>query len=263
MEQREVTIFFADIADFTAIAEQLDADVLSEALGEYLEEMSTVISQGKGTVDKYIGDAIMAFWGAPVALKNHAESACLAALDFQARLKSLREKWHKNNLPPFEARIGINTGPVLVGNIGSTRRMNYTVIGDAVNVASRLEGLCKMYSVQIAIGQRTYELASDCVVARPIDRVAVKGRAQGEVIYELLGSMLNSSDEQTELVELSTRAFDAYSNRNFSTARDHFLEVLRIAPNDGPATRLLERCESFIASPPDDDWDGITILTKK
>ncbi|MEZ5875720.1 MAG: adenylate/guanylate cyclase domain-containing protein, partial [Hyphomicrobiales bacterium] len=195
-ETRELTVYFADIADFTSIAEKLSPNELVDQLGNYFEEMSALIRTEHGTVDKFIGDAIMAFWGAPQEVDDHALRACKAALACQARLASLRQDAASKGLAEFRARIGINTGDVLVGNIGSDERMNYTVMGDPVNVASRLEMQCKRAKVGIIIGQRTRELAGEVVVARPLEKLAVKGKEEGIIVYELMALREDATPDQ-------------------------------------------------------------------
>ena len=186
--EQELTVMFSDVADFTRISESLEGpEALVGALGEYLDVMSNAIQLRRGTVDKYIGDAIMAFWGAPISMEDHALRACEAAWDSQQALRVLRYRWEQEGLPPFRARIGVNTGVMLVGNIGATERMNYTVMGDPVNLGSRLEGLCKIYGIEIAIGAATHGQLGDNFVTRPVDCVEVKGKSEAVVFHELLG----------------------------------------------------------------------------
>ncbi len=182
-EMKDLTILFMDLAGFTKISERL-GDRLIAFLGDYLSAMSAVIQTEHGTIDKYIGDAIMAFWGAPVSDADHALNACNAALACQARLAELRATNPGGEMEGMFARIGINTGHVLVGNVGSHDRINYSVIGDPVNVASRLESLNKAYGTAIMLGQETYELVKDHVIARRLDTVAVYGRVGGLAVYE-------------------------------------------------------------------------------
>jgi adenylate cyclase len=186
-ETRRATIFFCDIVDFTAIAERMTPVELVQHLGEYMQALSAEVVAACGTVDKYIGDAIMAFWGAPATDPDHAALACRAAVGCQQRLEKLRAQWREAGKPLFEARIGIHTGEVVVGNIGSEARLNYTVIGDAVNLASRLEGLNKHYGTRILITESTFREAQDEIIARPVDYVSVKGKTERVLVYELLG----------------------------------------------------------------------------
>ncbi len=263
-EQRELTVMFSDVADFTRISEELDGpQALVTALGEYLDVMSNAILLRGGTVDKYVGDAIMAFWGAPVPVVNHALSACEAAWDSQKALEVLRFRWEKEGLPPFRARIGVNSGLMLVGNIGSSDRMNYTVMGDPVNLGSRLEGLCKIYDIEIAIGPSTWEGASEHFAARPVDCVEVKGKREAVVFYELLGPLADIAPEALEFGAICTEAFDAYRNQEFETGRAGFQQALGVRPHDVACKMLAERCATYASKPPPDDWSGAIRLTRK
>lgn len=248
-ETRELTIFFSDIVGFTGIAEKLSPDALVDQLGDYFEEMSEPIRNEQGTVDKFIGDAIMAFWGAPQDVPDHALGACKAALKSQARLAELRQDWRQAGRPQFHARIGINSGLVLVGNIGSERRMNYTVMGDPVNVASRLETECKRRKLGIIIGQRTRELAGEAIVARPLDRLAVKGKEQGIIVYELIALRDEASAEQLRAEALGEDALSAYLERDFAGAEAACHELLMLLPDDVAAKDLLSRAEARGRSP--------------
>jgi adenylate cyclase len=262
-ETREVTVYFSDIADFTSIAERLSPNALVDQLGDFFDEMSTVIRDQHGTVDKFIGDAIMAFWGAPHEVSDHALAACKAALSCQARLAALRQNWSKENHAEFYARIGINTGEVLVGNIGSDERMNYTVMGDPVNVASRLEAQCKRVKLGIIIGQRTRELAGDAVVARPLDKFAVKGKAEGIIVYELMALRAEATPEQLRAEALGEQAMTAYLARDFAGVIAACRKLLEILPGDVSASELLDRVESLAKTDVPEDWDGVMVLTDK
>lgn len=185
-KRSELTVFFSDIVGFTTISEKMRAESLMLHLSEYLNELTNIILQNNGTVDKYIGDAIMCFWGAPVQNKKHAIKACTAALKCQEKLNELNQIWFENNLPQMFTRIGIHTGECIVGNMGSKERMNYSIIGDHVNLASRLEGVNKVYGTQIIISQTTYDHVKDDVIVRYLDKILVKGRKEPIEIYELL-----------------------------------------------------------------------------
>ncbi|TGN21081.1 adenylate/guanylate cyclase domain-containing protein [Leptospira idonii] len=191
--KREITIFFSDVRGFTTISEALGPEDLVKLLNEYLSAMTDIIIQYKGTIDKYMGDAIMAFWGAPVPLEDHAYYACVAALAQLDHLKTLQKKWEERNVPVIDIGIGLNSGPAVVGNMGSSHRMEYTCMGDTINLGSRLEGSNKMYETNIIISEYTYEKVKDRVVARELDLVRVKGKTQPVRIYELLG-ILNPED---------------------------------------------------------------------
>ncbi len=262
-EHRRLTVCFSDIADFTTISESMGPEALVAHLGEYLEAMSAQVLAAGGTVDKYIGDAIMAFWGAPAPHPEHALAACTAAVRNQQRLVKLREQWRAEGRAPFRARVGINTGEVIVGNIGSAARLNYTVIGDAVNLASRLEGLNKFYGTEVLISESTYEEAKAGVVARPVDWVSVKGKKLGVLVCELLGLRGEVGRDVEEFAELFTRGLVAYRRQGWDEAARLFEEVRRQRPDDGPARELLRRCEAYRATPPGDDWDGVHHMESK
>ena len=259
-----LTIFFSDIKGFTSISEVLSPESLVEQMAEYLEAMSNEIrKKPPGTVDKFIGDSIMAFWGAPMPNPDHAPSACRAALLCQERLEQLREKWKQEGKPLFFQRIGIYTGEVIVGNIGSESRMNYTVIGDTVNIASRLEGLNKYYGTPIIIGHSTWALVKEEFVVRPLDLVSVVGSTKGIKIYELLGEKKNTDEQKIQVAELCATGLELYLGRRWNEAMEHYKRVLELSPSDQPATTMLERCKLYLEDPPPDDWTGIHRIESK
>ena len=262
-ENRVVTVSFSDIAGFTGIAETMSSEALVAHLGEYLALMSEEIQRSGGTVDKFIGDAVMAFWGAPSISPNHAVAACVAALRCQQRLRELRPEWQARNQPLFPTRTGLHTGEVIVGNIGSPTRMNYTVMGDAVNLASRLEGLNKYYATEILVSEQTYEAVQDVVLARPVDWVAVKGRAEALAVYELLGLSSEVTAATRDLADQYAAALTAFRSRRWGEALSGLDEVLRMQPGDGPARVLRERCQQCLQAHPGDDWDGVQRMTSK
>ncbi len=191
--RREITVFFSDVRGFTTLSEALTPEELVQLLNEYLSVMTDIIIELKGTIDKYMGDAIMAFWGAPVPLEEHAYYACVASVKQVLKLKELQENWKQRNLPSIDIGIGLNTGPAVVGNMGSSHRMDYTCMGDTVNLGSRLEGSNKMYGTKIIMSEYTYERVKDKVYARELDLVQVKGKTHPVRIYELLG-LVNDED---------------------------------------------------------------------
>jgi len=262
-ERRTVTILFSDIAGFTSTSESMDSERLVAHLGDYLGAVSDQIAGNGGTVDKYIGDAVMAFWGAPAADPRHATSACLAAWLIQARLAALRPQWESAGKPACHTRIGIHTGEVIVGNIGSAARMNFTVIGDAVNLASRLEGLNKHYRTEILISEQTYLEAKDAIVARPLDWVSVKGRAQGVLVYEMLGVPGSARPETGDSIQHYTQALHSYRQRKWDEAIDLFESVLQLRSDDGPSVEMISRCRGYLRTPPGEDWDGVHRMTLK
>ena len=262
-ERRRLTVSFCDIANFTTLSERVSPEELVLQMGDYFGPLSDDIHATGGTVDKYIGDAIMAYWGAPTPNPVHAIAACEAALRNQASLEALRRRWRREGKPELFARAGIQTGDVIVGNIGSEARLNYTVMGDAVNLASRLEGLGKHYGTRILIGESTYLEARSAIVARAVDRVSVKGKSEGMLVYELLGLVGDVRPEFEDLVALSGRGLELYGAREWESALATFEEIARLRPGDGPARVLADRCQAFLDSPPAEEWDGVHRMATK
>jgi adenylate cyclase len=255
---RPLTVLFSDIAGFTGLSERL-GDRIIPLLSKYLDTMSREVSHHGGTIDKFIGDAVMAFWGAPAANADHALDACRAALACQ---RALRESGLADDFgQPLRVRIGINSGDMLVGNIGSEVRLNYTVIGDAVNVASRLEGANKEYGTDIIIGEETRRLAGDRIHVRELDRLMVYGRKGGIAIYELLG--IDGDATPPGWVALYERGLAAYRSRDFAGAANLFKMVLDAEASDQPSRMMLDRCNQYLASPPEADWDATNAMQTK
>jgi adenylate cyclase len=250
-ERISATIYFSDIAGFTPVAEQLRPEEIVEHLGAYLQAMSDGIAQHGGTVDKFIGDAVMAFWNAPRPNPAHAADACRAALANQRELDRLNEQWLVADRPVFRTRIGLHTGPVIVGNIGSEHRMNYTVIGDTVNLASRLENLNKRYGTRILISETTRAAAGEAVRTRPVDRASVKGKTAAVTVYELLCEAEAETPEEAGLRSHTEEAFDHYQRGDFARAAAVYRAILQRWPADGVAAALLKRCEELAAKPPE------------
>jgi adenylate cyclase len=262
-KRQKLTIYFSDLEGFTTVSEQLEPEKLVELLGEYFAAMTGQILEEGGTVDKYIGDAIMAFWGAPNAREDHALAACRTALANQAKLKELQRDWQARGLPLLKVRIGLNTGEAIVGNIGSEDRLDYTAIGDSVNLASRLEGLNKYYGTTIMLSAATWLAVKDDVVARPLDKVSVKGKKQGALVYELLGMKGETDEAIVVMAETYAAALDAYSKRDWATARAKLRAVIDQRGSDPPSSQMLERIDELEASPPGDDWDGVNRMESK
>ena len=256
---RQMTVMFADIAGFTGLSERL-GDRIIPLLSRYLGVMSAEINSHDGTIDKFIGDAVMAFWGAPAANPDHAIAACRAALVCQ---RAVRESdIMDDNGKPLRIRIGINSGDMLVGNIGSEVRLNYTVIGDAVNIASRLEGTNKRYGTDVIIGPETRRLAGDAIYARELDQLSVYGREGGIRVYELLGA-IGFDEDPSDWVRRYERGLAAYRSQEFEHAVDCFEQVLKLRPKDGPSIAMIERCRRFTKSPPEGEWNGMTVAESK
>jgi len=262
--KRDMTVFFSDIAGFTTIAEKLGPEELMLHLSEYFEELTQILSEHRGTVDKYIGDGIMAFWGAPLPDANHASRACQAALLCQARLKVLNQKWAEAGKTVFPTRIGLSTGETVVGNVGSSERINYTVMGDNVNLASRLEGVTRLYDTQILVSQATYDRTSDEFWFRPVDQIAVKGKTAETTVYELVGKKEGgAADSVGELCREFTRGVQAYLHRDWAAAAEIFGQLSQKFPDDVPVELYLNRCRKYLKHPPGPEWRGVTYLKYK
>lgn len=259
-EKRTISILFSDVVGFTSMSEVLPPEQLVAILNQYLDEMSDIVFEESGTLDKYIGDAIMAMWGAPTPVPRHALHACRTALRMQRRLVELNNEWLETgeDWPELRIRIGINTGTPVVGNIGGQKRFDYTALGDAVNLAARLEPACKSYGVSIMIGEETRVAAGDGVVVRELDRLAVYGKAEPVGVYELIalaGEPLPA--QMTELLGHYDDGLAAYRRRDFELAGRYFEAALELDPGDGPARLYRQRSEDYIVNPPPADWDFV------
>ncbi len=263
-ERKVCTALFSDVAGFTTISEQMEPEELVALLNEYLTEMTNIVFEYHGMLDKYEGDAIMAVFGAPVEFPEHAEYACHAAIKMQKRLAQLREKWKDQGKPQLHARIGINSGDMVVGNMGSNTRFDYTVMGDTVNLASRLEGANKVYGTEIMIGENTFKLVNEKFVTRPLDLLRVKGKKKPVKVYELIASRDEKlPPEFEEMLAQYQKGFDYYLMRNWEWAMNHFRQALQIKADDGPSRIYLLRCQEFMENPPGEDWDGVFVMKTK
>ncbi len=262
-DKRVLTVFFSDLAGFTSLSEKLKPEEVVSLLNRYLTAMTDIIMESGGLIDKYEGDAIMAFWGAPVPQADHAARACLAALDNQARLAELRREFEAAGLPPVHARIGINTGEMIIGNMGSSRRFDFTVIGDNVNLASRLEGAGKEYGTRIIVSEDTYRAAAGRVEVRELDLLQVKGKEIPVRIYELLARAGELDETTAQVRELFSQGLAQYRRQEWQQAAESFRRVLSVRPEDGPARTFIRRCGEFSEHPPPKDWDGVYRLTTK
>jgi adenylate cyclase len=256
---RPMSVMFIDLAGFTGMSERL-GDRIIPLLSRYFDAVSTQIQNQGGTIDKFIGDAVMAFWGAPARNPDHAVDCCRAALACRQAVEAAALV--DDHGQPVKIRIGINSGDMLVGNIGSEVRLNYTVIGDAVNIASRLESTNKVYGSTIIIGPETRRLAGDRIVVRELDRLAVYGRSGGLQIYELLG-ITGAFDGALDWVASYEAGLAAWRARDFTAAIASFEKVLEIRNDDAASALMIERCRQQIENPSGEDWDGTTVAKSK
>jgi len=272
------TAFFTDIQSFSTIAEEIgNPSQLVDLLNEYLSDMTDILLEHHGTLDKYEGDAIIAIFGAPIALEDHAEKACLTALSMQQSLGLLKQKWQADGdkwpdiVKTMQMRVGLNSGPIVTGNMGSSTRMNYTMIGDAVNIAARLESIAKQYGIFIAVSGDTIEsVQNNSFATRLVDRIRVIGKQEPVELYELLGFAGELGEGLTDLCSIYKEAFELYTSRQWEKAATLFqkssnLESSRLAFSEkiSPSLLFLQRSNEYIKSPPGDDWDGVFTATSK
>ena len=272
-DRKEVSVLFSDIRSYTTITESLTAEDVVMMLNEYFETMVEAVFNYKGTLDKYIGDAIMAVFGSPLPIPDHAWMAVQTAIDMRHRLKEFNIKRLEKLKPQSQKEIdmatikigiGINSDTVISGNIGSTRRMEFTAIGDGVNLGSRLEGASKQYGTDAIISETTYNLCSDRIWVRELDRIQVKGKNQPVSVYELIGLKSEPLTEiQTRIIEHYHTAREHYLTRKFSKAVAEFAEVLELDKNNKAANIHITRCQHFLLNAPEDDWDGVWRMTEK
>ena len=262
-ERRVCTAFFSDVVGFTSVAERMEPEQLVELMNRFLGSMTEAIIARGGFVDKYIGDAVMAVFGAPADLADHPRAACQAALDCHAQLEILSRALQSEGLPELIIRVGLNTGEMIVGNMGSAKRMNYTVMGDAVNLASRLEGVNKEFGTATLVGPTTRALVGDGMVFRELDRLRVKGKQESVCIFELLGPEGQVAAETHEKIELFGQGLGAYRKQAWQDALELFGKLDARWPGDGPTQIFLERCRDFRDTPPPGDWDGVYVMTRK
>ena len=267
------TAFFSDIQNFSTFSEVLEPEKMVAIMNEYLTVMSKIILDHEGTLDKYIGDAIVAFYGAPVNVENHEKKSCFTALAMQEALNDLRIKWKKENDWPdivysMQHRIGLNCGKMVTGNMGSEMRMNYTMMGDTVNLAARLESSAKHYGVYNFVGENIYEATKDDFIFRFLDFVRVKGKNIPVKVYELVSHKDNISHENVALVKLFEDGLDLYYQQDWSNALSRFEEAEKIenhftSRNTTPSNIYIKRCLKFKENPPGKDWDGVWTMTSK
>lgn len=262
-ERREVTVFFSDIVDFTTLSEKISPEQLVAELSVYFDRMTRSIVDQAGTVDKYIGDAIMAFWGAPRPLADHALRACRAALQCRDRARADAEQRRREGKMPLLTCIGLNTGAAIIGNIGYDARLNYTAMGDMVNLASRLEGLNRIYGTDILISADTRAIVQEAMETRFIDVVTVKGKSIPVRIYELICARGDLSPALAALKDRYERAMELYLHREFAAAMDAFAGLVSAYPDDGASAVMLERSRALRDCPPGAEWSGAFVLEEK
>jgi adenylate cyclase len=263
----EITVMFSDVRGFTSISEKLDAQELAQLLNEYLTEMTRIVFRHSGTLDKYIGDAVMAFWGAPFEDRDHATDSCHAALEMIARLAEMQKKWESEGRPVLDIGVGLCTGIASVGNMGSSLRYGYTALGDTVNLSSRLEGLNKEYGTHILLSDTTYAAVQDpLLVFRELDLIRVKGKLQPVTLYELVaarGTPAGDVPDLEEHLEFFAQGRACYCERRWQDAQIVFEKLLERWTADGPARMYLNRCKEYLVAGPEENWDGVYVMTHK
>ncbi len=257
-EKKEITIFFSDIRGFTTISEKLTPEKLVHLLNEYLTAMTDIIMKRQGLVDKYIGDAVMAFWGAPLEQKDHADNACSSSLEMKEKLGALNKKWAKEGFPEIKIGIGLNTGPAVIGNMGSYERFNYTAMGDTINTGSRLEGLTKQYGVMVIASEDTQKKAGDSFIFRKLDLVQVKGKYKPTYIYELVCRKEELTPQISSRIKTYETGFALYLEQKWDKAIKEFERA-----NDFASKEFINRCMMFKKNPPGQKWDGVWVMTSK
>lgn len=293
-EKKNITLLFSDLANFTSLSETMDPEELISLMNVYLDNLSQAILRHRGTIDKYIGDAVMAFWGAPIATGNHAEQACRAALDMVQLTPKIRSELNRDPGVELYTRFGINTGDMVVGNIGSEERFSYTVIGDAVNLAARLEPANKQFGTEILISEYTRSQLGERFLCRKLDLIVVKGKTRPVQIHELMGDLSehpaygahenyadlidqafssgfgNQTDDKARqlnrkimIAETFHQGLACYYEQQWDRAIRYFEQVLEIDPGDGPSKTYIERCRLFQEQPPEPGWTGIFEMQSK
>jgi len=263
--KRDMTALFTDVQGFTRIAEALPPEQLVDLLNYYLSSMSDIILEQKGTIDKYEGDAIISFFGAPLDLPDHAMRACSTAVVMKRVEKEVnRHIMEKRISPsPLLTRIGINSGEMVVGNMGTEKKMNYTIVGNVVNLAARLEGVNKQYGTWILASEDTVRQTEERFLTRRLDRIRVIGINEPIRIYEVMETTANASEVLLEQVDLFQKAHELFEQRNWTEAEKIFNQILKTSPGDGPSLLYLNRCRHCLQNPPAHDWDGVFDINEK
>ena len=263
-DRKDVTVLFSDIRSYTTLTEKLKPEEVVRMLNEYFESMVEVIFKYKGTLDKYIGDAIMAVFGSPLPLEDHAWKSLQTAIEMRHRLAEFNKRRRAEEKDEIKVGIGINSGSVISGNIGSSKRMEFTAIGDGVNLSSRLEGTSKQYGCDIVISENTYEKCKDKIIVRELDRIRVKGKNDPVSIYELVALNTETISGITEnIIELYAKGRSLYNEKKFAFALDKFARVLQLDPYNKAAYLHMQRCQHFFTHPPEKNWDRVWTLQSK
>jgi adenylate cyclase len=263
-QEKVLTVLFSDLWGFTGYSERYAPHEMIAFLSEYFEKMSQKVFTNWGTLKEYVGDELMAIFGAPLDQPDHAQRACLTALAMRQELAALREEWTRIGRPALRARTGINSGPMLVGNLGSRYRFAYGALGDNVNLGSRLEGLNREYGTEIIIGENTAQLVGEAFRLRELDLVRVKGRQNAVRVYELLAQAGEVLPEEVEkALEPFAAGIEAYRRQAWAEAMVFFSRALEANPADGAARTMLERCRIYRQNPPPPDWDGVFEMLRK
>jgi adenylate cyclase len=261
-DKKDLTVLFSDIRGFTTISEKMTPEALVHLLNEYLTAMTNLVFKYDGLLDKYMGDAIMAVFGAPLDQPDHAVRACRTALGMMEELKKLQKKWADEGRPVLDIGIGINSGDMVVGNMGSDMRFDYTVMGDSVNLGSRLEGINKEYGTNIVISEYTYAAVKDALFCRELDSVRVKGKKLPVKIYELLGEK-KDAEKWEKAISLFEEGLSKYKQALWDEAIAAFRKVIEVRPDDAPAKLYIDRCEELEKNPRQGPWDGVFTMTRK
>ncbi|HEV8072932.1 MAG TPA: adenylate/guanylate cyclase domain-containing protein, partial [Opitutaceae bacterium] len=262
-EKRDITVFFSDIVGFTDLSEKMEPERLVWLVNYYFNEMSPLLIDEGGYLDKYIGDALMGVFGSPESLENHALAACRVAIACRDRLPHVNVEIERREGVRLAARMGINTGSMIVGNLGSERKKNYTVIGDAVNLASRLEGANKEFGTSILIGEETERRVRDQVVTRPIARLRVKGRQQAVQVHELIGWPAQIDDARRAFLAAYGEGYARFMGKEFSAAAAALARARALAPADAMAVKYFDWATAMMEKPLPDDWQGIYRMEAK
>ncbi len=264
-DRKEVSVLFSDIRSYTALTEKLAAEEVVGMLNEYFESMVEAIFKYKGTLDKYIGDAIMAVFGSPLPLQDHAWRAVQTAVEMRHRLEEFNDRRISLDKEPIRIGIGINSDSVISGNIGSSKRMEFTAIGDGVNLGSRLESASKQYGCDIIISEYTLRPCKELIWYRELDCIRVKGKNEPVKIYELVELISEQiSDQKQQVIELYHKGREFYLKRQFRKAWNEFATIVdELAPDDKAAKLQMERSQHFVNNPPPEDWDGVWTMTEK